>query len=313
MIILALNPSIKKFIQENRSASALAKRFVGGKDEFQLIEKATQLKHEKIRVSFFNLGEYVTDNTQVTNTVSSLGNVIRMAAGTPLDNHISIDPTQAGLLQGYGVCRDNMIRLAQQISRTDDLEGRKKNCLMLDMEDAGVTDATFALCDELADQALPVAITLQAALFRTEKDLDRMIRRVKAVRLVKGAFAESADICFTKKKEIDRQFLHLSRRMLTHRAVLEGFTPVFGTHDDTLISQIIAFAGETALSPDQYEFEMLYGVRPQLQKALVNKGYTVRVYLPYGKEFWPYAVRRIGENPKNIKFLLRSLVPESFF
>lgn len=312
MISLALNHSIKNFVQNNRSASVFARRFVGAVNELEIIQKAEDLRSKGTLVSFFHLGEYVKDKDKILQTIESLIKVIKGVGNTGLDNNISIDPTQAGLLQGFSFCRNNLIKLASYIQSTSDSSIRTsaRNYLMIDMEDASVTQATLDLYATLIDRELPAALTLQAALFRTENDLEQIFRHPGAVRLVKGAFAEKSSICHTDKKKIDHQYLNLGKKMLLQNTSEKGFYPIFGTHDHHIIYKLIAHARENNISSDQYEFEMLFGVRPNLQADLIRKKQNIRVYLPYGKDFWPYAVRRIGENPKNIRFLARSLFPE---
>ena len=178
---------------------------------------------------------------------------------------------------------------------------------MLDMEDSSVTEATIRLYSDLKKASLPAAVTLQAYLYRTADDLETIIKNGGAVRLVKGAFAERKEIAFTKDTEIDRNFMKLARSMLSYEARENGFYPVFGTHDDNLIARIIEVANDNGWEKEEYEFEMLYGVRTKLQQKLVRDGIKLRLYLPFGMDWWPYAVRRVGESPKNVKFLVRSL------
>ncbi len=308
MINLALNPKVKFFMQTNRSASVFARQFVGARDEDQVIKKSEQLIKKGIRVSFFHLGEYVKNKKKILKTIHSLSCLIKSVGQTDLDNQISIDPTQAGLLHSFSSCRDNLMKLARTIKEktADSLNG--EHFLMLDMEDASVTDDTISLCACLADCGLPVAITFQACLFRTPLDIDLLSGQVKAIRLVKGAFAESSDICLTRKNEIDQQYLCIAKRMMDNIELNHNFCPVFATHDDRLIGLINAYAAKNDIPKDRYEFEMLYGVRTKLQGTLAQNNFKIRVYLPYGKDFWPYAVRRVGENPKNIKFLLKSVL-----
>lgn len=269
---------------------------------------AVVLIEKGIRVSFFHLGEYVKNEDKILKTILSLSSVIKSVGQTNLDNHISIDPTQAGLLHSFSSCRGNLMKLARTLKEETANRLNGEHFLMLDMEDSSVTDDTISLCTCLADCGLPVAITFQACLFRTSMDIDSLPDQVKSVRLVKGAFAENPDICFTRKNEIDQQYLSIAKRMLNKIEVNHNFYPVFATHDDRLIDQINAYAAQNNIPKHKYEFEMLYGVRTKLQERLAQNNFRIRVYLPYGRDFWPYAVRRVGENPKNIKFLLKSVL-----
>jgi proline dehydrogenase len=154
---------------------------------------------------------------------------------------------------------------------------------------------------------LPVAITVQAYLHRSPQDLARLVENGAMVRLVKGAFAEKKERSWTSKAAICRAYLRAAAQLLSATAREHGVYPVFATHDHTLIRAITTTIRAQGWSAGSYEFEMLYGVRPALQDELVEEGHTVRLYLPFGTEWWPYAARRIGENPANILFVARAL------
>jgi proline dehydrogenase len=179
---------------------------------------------------------------------------------------------------------------------------------MLDMEDSSVTTATITLYELLRRESLPAAVTLQAYLFRSERDLKRIVQSGGAVRLVKGAFAENADIAFTRRSDIDRNYLGLARVMLSAEARSTGFYPAFATHDAAVIDEIVETASREGWKQGEYEFEMLFGVRRDLQEKLVQRGQRLRLYIPFGRDWWPYAVRRVGESLRNAKFLLRAVV-----
>ena len=151
-------------------------------------------------------------------------------------------------------------------------------------------------------------MTLQAYLFRTEDDLKRIVQSGGAVRFVKGAFAENDDIAFTRRSDIDRNYLKLSRFMLSEEARSTSSYPAFATHDAALIDEIVTTANRGGWKKGEYEFEMLYGVRRDLQEKLVQSGQRLRLYIPFGRDWWPYAVRRVGESLRNVKFLMRALV-----
>lgn len=181
-----------------------------------------------------------------------------------------------------------------------------RHAMMLDMEDAGIRDRTCGLHRELLEAGLPAALTLQARRRRTPEDLAWVIRQPTSLRLVKGAFPERS-LDHAGRARIDQAYLDAAGIMLSHEARESGFYPVFGTHDDRLAGAIMTLARERGWAPEGFEFEMLYGVRPDWQLALRALGYNVRVYLPFGGDWWPYAIRRVGENPRNAWLLARSL------
>ncbi len=306
MIFLATHKGIKQWIQNKSFTQGLASRFVGGKHGSAAVSRALDLKTAGLTASFFFLGEYVRDPAVIARTIISLEKTMVRAIKSELDLHVSIDPTQTGLMQSFDQCKKNLTHLAKQIQTLS--RPGYRNLLMVDMEDSRVTGPTLDLFYDLTKQGLPMAITLQACLFRTPEDLVRILETNCSVRLVKGAFAENSAISHPHGRKTDDAYINLARTMLDPINLTKGFYPVFATHDHKMIPRIISLAQSRKIQPNQYEFEMLLGVRPELQQSLLKHGFQVRIYLPYGRDFWPYAVRRIGENPKNMKFFASTLV-----
>jgi proline dehydrogenase len=309
MISLARNDFVKRFIQDRATMSALSKKFVGGQNVSAVIEKARTLKSKGFSSSLFNLGEYIESMEVIAQTVSELKSIVKHLAESQLDVHISVDPTQIGYQLNNKICHQHAFDLANEVkTAVKKINLSNRSFLMLDMEDATVTQATIDLYKGLRSGLFPAAITLQAYLHRTESDLKKIIQMGGAVRLVKGAFAEGKNIAFTNRKEIDNNFINLTDIMLSKDARKAGFYPMFATHDDRMIDHIINVASSRKWKKNEYEFEMLYGVRSGYQRQLVRSGEQLRLYLPFGTDWWPYAVRRVGESPKNAKFLIRSLI-----
>jgi proline dehydrogenase len=309
MIFLARNKNIKNFMQSRRTMSALTARFVGGKDVLAAVEKSRYLKSQKRNTSLFYLGEYVEDISAVNQSVSEIKKIIKRLAYNGQCIHISIDPTQIGYQIDEKICRTNAFEIAEEYKRAiKDTGGDSKNLLMLDMEDSSVTDATIKLYEALREASVPAAITLQAYLFRTETDMKKIVKEGGAVRLVKGALAENKKVAFTNRSATDRNYLKLAELMLSEKVKNKGFYPIFATHDDKIINKIIEIAEDNGWKKEEYEFEMLYGVRIDLQDKLIKNGEQLRLYLPFGTDWWPYAIRRIGESFKNASFLLRTLL-----
>lgn len=308
MIYLARNDKIKSFFQSRKKLSQLATKFIGGKDENDAMNMDKYLMNEHVCSSLYYLGEYVSDLKVVDKTMDSLLRITEMLSKSELDIHISVDPTQIGLQIDQSICFSNLMRLAENIKeKTTDKHKKSNKCfLMIDMEDGTVCNDTINFYHQLIRKDLPVGITLQSYMYRTDEDLKKIINNGGNVRLVKGAFAEHRKIALTSKKEINQAFYNQSKMMLSAEAKTSGFYPIFATHDDQMIDKINEIASENNWAKNEYEFEMLYGVRKDYQKKLVKEGYKLRLYLPYGKDWWPYAIRRVGENPKNIKYLLRN-------
>lgn len=307
MIALARSPRMKGWMQGSRATSGIATRYVAGETAAQGVARAQELLAQKgLRGSLFYLGEYVDTPGLVEQNLAAKMEVTGLLEGAGLDVHVSVDPTQIGFLQDQNWARRNAFAIAEAIAAAT--AGRAGfHALMLDMEDSSVIDATINLHDALAEARLPVALTLQAYLRRTEADLRSVIRRGSRVRLVKGAFAAGADIAFAGRPEIKTNSRRLIDLMLSREARDAGFYPIVATHDGELHAHAIERAQKYGWRPDQYEFEMLLGVRGDLAERLAMDGQRVRLYLPFGRDWWPYAVRRIGENPRNGWLLARSL------
>lgn len=228
-------------------------------------------------------------------------------ARADFDVHVSVDPTQIGQSLDPGLARENALRIAEEI-RTAAGDRSGIRCLMFDMEDASVIDATIALHDGLKQQGFPVALTLQAYLRRTTADMQVQVAADNRVRLVKGAFAADSAIAYTHEADIKTTFRRLVEMMFSPDVRRSGFYPSVATHDDRIHDFTIDLARQNGWEPGQYEFEILLGVRPDVARDLVRRGERVRVYVPFGRDWWSYAVRRIGENPRNAVLPARALV-----
>jgi proline dehydrogenase len=306
MIALARSDRVKDFMQRNERMKGLAQRFVAGGDAEAAITVACHLLAEGIRTSFFYLGEYVDRPELVRENIEQKLQIARLLEAQEMDVHISVDPTQIGLQTDRSEVAARALAIGRAIM-TASAGKPGLHCLMLDMEDASVVDFTLALHDELRRLELKAAITLQAYLRRSEGDLERLIASGAKVRLVKGAFVGKSDIAFTKETEIKANYRRLVGMMLAPEARASGFYPIIATHDDRIQAEAVALAREQGWSQGSYEFEMLLGVRSDIAQGLARQGERVRLYVPFGRDWWPYAVRRIGENPANGVLLARSL------
>ncbi|HVO44291.1 MAG TPA: proline dehydrogenase family protein [Aggregatilineales bacterium] len=305
MIGLARSKSVTRFMQGNAFTRSLASRFVGGDSAPAAIRRGVELSARKIGASLYYLGEYIESPDAIEENVSQITAIIRQLGQSKLDVHISIDPTQIGYAHSDTLGEANALRIGQVIAEQP-AAGRR--LLMLDMEDFSVVQKTLDLRARLAQAGCPTAITIQAYLHRSGQDLCDLVEGGAAgVRLVKGAFAESKDRAWTDRSDISREYLNLASYLLSADSRSRGVTPIFATHDDALIKAIMGIAEQNLWSRDDYEFEMLYGVRTPLQEEIVAAGCRLRLYLPFGTQWWPYTVRRIGENPANARFVLYAL------
>ena len=307
MIGLARSGSAKSFMQNSRATSFLRGKYVAGESVAAGCERALSLlEKDGIRSSMFFMGEYVDDPSLVAETVRQKLSVADAIARHQLDIHVSVDPTQIGHMIAKECVQDHAQLIAERIRQlAGDTSG--VHCLMLDMEDASLNDPTIALHDSLQDLDFPVALTLQAYLRRTTDDMERQIQRGSRVRLVKGAFAAGPKLAFQSNADIKDNSRRLIDLMFSDTAKASGFYPIIATHDTVLHEFAIETARRNGWSQGEYEFEMLLGVRENIARNLAANGERIRLYVPFGRDWWPHAVRRIGENPKNALLLIRSL------
>ncbi|MBL8573660.1 MAG: proline dehydrogenase family protein [Hyphomicrobiaceae bacterium] len=307
MARLARSAGWKSFMQDRRAATALASRYVGGETAQEAIETAKALERQGIRASLFYLGEFVDRPELVAENVAAKLDICERLSHTGLDLHVSVDPTQVGCSIDWDMGARNAALIGARIQAA--ANGRPGvNCMMLDMEDLPVNAATIALHDRLRAVGVPMAQTLQAYLYKTEADIAAKIAEGARVRLVKGAMLAPAGAAFTGRAAIRRNYMRLTEMMLAPAAREAGFYPIIATHDQNLHEFAIDLARRNGWPQGSYEFEMLYGARNDVARALARRGERIRLYLPFGRDWWPYAVRRIGENPKNVVLLARGII-----
>ena len=304
MIGLARSERMGRRMHGSRLMRRFSRCFVAGEDAAGGVQRAQSLKRGGRTASLFYLGEYVDSEELVRANVENLEQVIPLLAQCGLDVHVSVDPTQIGSVLSWDLCQENAERLARAV---DKAKNSGRDLLMLDMEDSGVTENTLSIYNELRAKGLPAGVTIQAYLRRSGRAIEQLAARGATVRLVKGAFAENSDVALVRKREIDARYKDLAAELLSPRALDAGCYPVFGTHDTRMIDFVNRTAEAREVSREEYEFEMLLGVRPALQRSLVERGYSLRVYCPFGNSWWPYSIRRVGESARNLRFMARSV------
>jgi proline dehydrogenase len=243
------------------------------------------------------LGENVLTLEEAHSAVESYAATLREMAARKLDPNISVKLTMLGLDVADDVAYDNMLTLLETARGVDGF-------VRIDMEGSAYTERTLAIAEALhARCAGLVGTVVQAYLHRSDRDLERLIDVQMRVRLVKGAYAEPANLALQRPSEINEAFVRLMERLLE-----EGRYPAIATHDPALIRATRGFALRLGIDPGRWEFQMLYGVRRDAQLALAREGYGMRIYLPFGADWYPYFARRIAERPANMLFVLRQLV-----
>lgn len=301
-ITIARSGGAKRVLQPLIGRTVLARRFVAYETTEAAVSAAqTLLADSGITASLFYLGEYIDDPVRTEETVRQSCEVAELLGQVDLDVHVSVDPTAIGYSTSEQLCKDNAERIARVVAASTG--GRRY--LMLDMEDLAMLQPTLDLLHHLRSRDLPAAITLQARLRRTRDDLVSLLKTPTSVRLVKGAFPLGSEHDYQSRRAITDNFLSLAAMMLSAEAREAGFYPTFATHDDVIGREVVRIADANGWRRDEYEIEFLYSVRTAWQHELRQNGVAVRVYLPFGTDWWPYVMRRLGENPRNLLLLAR--------
>jgi proline dehydrogenase len=270
-----------------------AARFVAGETLDECLTVLRRLNDQGLHANTTLLGEGVLESAQTGRVVAAYDEVIdRIAAGS-LRANVALKLTHLGLEIDEELACRNLRTLLE-----------KRSFIRIDMEQSAFVDATLRVYRRLREEGFAnVGTVLQAYLYRTPEDLESLLPLEPNLRLVKGAYLEPAAVAYPHKAEVDAAYARLLERMLTGG----GYTAV-ATHDEALIEHAIRFAEQNGVPRDRFEFQMLYGVRPQLQLDLVQRGFKVLVATPYGPEWYPYLMRRLGERPANLLFLLKNAV-----
>lgn len=292
-------PQIRRVFETNSKARALVNRFVAGETVEDAIAVAVQFKEQGITVTLDLLGENVNSESAAAEAVISYADVLRQAKAAEIEPNVSVKLTMLGMDLGDELATANLRRILD-VAR--DVNG----FVRVDMESSDYTQRTLDIFRQVhAEYGEHVGIVLQTMLHRTGQDVLDMIELNARVRLVKGAYAEP-DTVAMGNKENDESFRQLMRLLMQ-----KGNYPAIATHDMAIIEDAIDYARKNTIPPDRYEFQMLYGVRTGEQERLRSKGYNMRVYTPFGKDWYPYYTRRIAERPANALFVARQFLDRS--
>lgn len=305
---VAHDPRVEEFVTHG-AGRVLARRFVAGETLDEAIAAAHTVVNGGARVSLDYLGEAVATFAEAEHAADVYLATIARLGESGLQASLSLKPTQFGLKLDLVHCAD----LIERVVRA----ARAVPCgVRLDMEDSSCTTATLDLADRLAGRGAPVGVVLQAELYRTPADLERVIASAGSVRLCKGAYAELPSIAYPDKRDVDAAYGDLLERLLRYAASAPAPAPgdlpraAIATHDARLIRRAIRLIHEVELNAHAYEFQLLYGVRRDLQEQLIAQGYPVRIYTPWGPTWYPYLARRLAERPANLVFFGTSLLAE---
>lgn len=301
LLWLSERQGVFNFVRRNGLARRFASRFVAGESIDQGVEAASELSRRGITASLDLLGESVTAEAAAVAARDQYLRMLDRMAASGAEVNVSVKLTQMGLDISEALCVANMTAILEQAAA---LHG----FVRLDMEGSDYTQRTLDFFRRRLFERFGAhcGVVIQSMLRRSEQDVEDLIAMKARVRLCKGAYLEPPAVAFPEKADVDKTYLRLMERLL-----LAGNYPGLATHDEALIAHARDFARRHGIATDRFEFQMLYGVRRDLQEALRRAGYRLRVYIPFGTQWYPYLMRRLAERPANIAFFLGNIVRES--
>ena len=296
LLLLSRQSWLRHWVETSRAAERLTGRFIAGHTLDRELAVCRRLNSEGILASLDHLGESVTSLDEAARSRDAYLQALAEISNQSLKATISIKLTQLGLDFSEDACRANVERLV-------DFAKSIGSCVEIDMESSEYVDRTLAMVSHLHSNSGCVRAVIQAYLYRSESDIEDLCRQAIPVRLCKGAYKETSDIAFPHKADVDRNYVRLLTKLLDH-----GAYPAIASHDEKIINRAIDHVKERNIASDRFEFQMLYGIRRDLQRRLVQAGYRLRLYVPYGDAWYPYFMRRLAERPANVLFLIRNLL-----
>jgi proline dehydrogenase len=300
LLYLSNQPRVFKFVRTNRFAKGFASRFVAGETLETAVPAVRELNKRGIAASLDLLGESVHNEAEARAAGGEYLKILDRIAREKLDATVSIKLTAMGLDVSEELCISIMHDVLERARKYE-------NFVRLDMEASGYTQKTLELFENRLYPEFrgTVGVVLQSYLYRTQADVEHMNALGARVRICKGAYKEPASVAFPDKKDVDTNYVKCMQELM-----LDGNYPGLATHDEAIIERAKAFAKENALKPDQFEFQMLYGVRRDLQEKIVKEGWRMRCYVPFGTQWYPYLMRRLAERPANVAFMTGNVIKE---
>jgi len=295
-LFLSRQKHLRKWMETSRWARRLAGRFVAGDNLPDALATCQRINSEGIAVTLDHLGENVTSLEEAAASRDAYSRALAEIANLKIKGNVSLKLTQFGIDLSLAECTANVEALVRQAAALGSF-------VRVDMESSEYVDRTLDLVTGLHDRYKATGTVIQAYLYRSRKDVEMLCARGIPVRLCKGAYLEPHSVAFKSKADVDRNFVELMNLLLE-----KGVYPAIATHDGRIIEQTERFAESRKIPRDSFEFQMLYGIRRDIQKRLVSEGYRLRLYVPYGRAWYPYFMRRLAERPANVFFLARNLL-----
>jgi len=299
LLHLSENKRLAPLIMHNAVSRRVARRFVAGETLNDAIEAAREVNRAKRSASLDLLGENVSDEAGARRAADDYLAIFDRIAREKLDANVSLKLTQLGLDLGEPLCQDLLEKIVGHAAELG-------NFVRIDMEGSAYTQRTVEITRRVRSRFTNVGTVMQAYLYRAEQDVKDLLSVGCRMRLCKGAYKEPLDVAFPKKEDVDANYVKLMKLLLP-----SGIYHGIATHDPAMIQATKEFVREKEIGREQFEFQMLYGIRTDLQEQLVRQGYRLRVYIPFGTDWFPYFMRRLAERPANLTFFLRNLMPLS--
>ncbi len=296
LLFLSRQKQLRRLVETSAAAARLSRRFVAGETLGEAAAVARRINGEGITVTLDHLGESVTSLEEAAAARDAYLETLSAIAHAGLRANVSIKLTQFGMDLSEERCRANVEDLVRHAAGMG-------NFVRVDMESSAYTERTLALVCDLHARYKAVGTVIQAYLYRSRADAEMLTARGIRIRLCKGAYLEPASVAFPRKRDVDRNYVELMEYLLEN-----GTYPAIATHDERIVRRTIAFARERDIGRERFEFQMLYGIRRDLQRRLAAEGYNMRLYVPFGKAWYPYFMRRLAERPANVLFLARNLL-----
>ena len=287
---------LRHWMETSPASRQFTSRFVAGRTLEEAVRVATQLASDRILTTLDFLGENVTSLDEAARSRDSYLKALDGSAQQALSATVSIKLTQIGLDLSEEVCRNNVATLVERARRIGTM-------VEIDMESSAYTDRTLQLVSDLHERFGHVRAVIQAYLYRSESDIRDLSKKHIPIRLCKGAYREPGSVAFPNRLDVDRNYVKLMKILLN-----EGTYPAIASHDDPIINQCLDYVGSRQIAPGQFEFQMLYGIRRDLQRKLIRNGFQLRLYVPYGDAWFPYFMRRLAERPANVLFVAKNLL-----
>lgn len=296
LLYLSSQPNLRHWMETARATKPLSARFVAGMTLAEALAAARSVNAQGMTVSLDQLGENVSSLEEASGCESAYIETLNQIHAAGLDANVSLKLTQFGFDISEQACRANVRRVAARAKELGSF-------VRIDMEGSNYTDRTLEVVKDIHAETGACGAVIQSYLKRSVTDVEELNSRGIRVRLCKGAYLEPASVAYQEKGDVDLNFLVLARRLLTY-----GNYPGIATHDPCMIEGTLDFVKSQNIAADRFEFQMLYGVRRDLQRKLVDEGWRVRVYTPFGKAWYPYFMRRLAERPANVLFIAKALV-----